>query len=133
MRTITLTELEKKTVNDEDGRDFTRADMLAVLRQIGEYIDVGFSIAGYELKPKGYVGHFPISDDLFVIITPKVHIANLFRMLEYAFDLKSFKILPGDAHIETIEELFERFASILSLIHISEPTRRTPISYAVFC
>ena len=22
---------------------------------------------------------------------------------------------------------------ILSLIHISEPTRRTPISYAVFC
>ena len=24
-------------------------------------------------------------------------------------------------------------ALILSLIHISEPTRRTPISYAVFC
>src|SRR5664279_3960147 len=24
-------------------------------------------------------------------------------------------------------------AQILSLIHISEPTRRTPISYAVFC
>ena len=23
--------------------------------------------------------------------------------------------------------------NILSLIHISEPTRRTPISYAVFC
>src|SRR5664279_6101447 len=28
---------------------------------------------------------------------------------------------------------FTRKASILSLIHISEPTRRTPISYAVFC
>ena len=26
-----------------------------------------------------------------------------------------------------------RFAMDLSLIHISEPTRRTPISYAVFC
>ena len=26
-----------------------------------------------------------------------------------------------------------RDALILSLIHISEPTRRTPISYAVFC
>ena len=24
-------------------------------------------------------------------------------------------------------------AIVLSLIHISEPTRRTPISYAVFC
>jgi 5-methylcytosine-specific restriction enzyme subunit McrC len=114
MRTITLTELEKTTVNDEEGRGFTRDDMLAVLRQIGDYIDVGFSIAGYELQPKGYVGHFPISDDLFVIITPKVQIANLFRMLEYAFDLKSFEILPGDARIETIEELFELFASILA-------------------
>ena len=28
-------------------------------------------------------------------------------------------------------ERFETYA--LSLIHISEPTRRTPISYAVFC
>src|SRR5664279_568591 len=30
-------------------------------------------------------------------------------------------------------EIFERTPSALSLIHISEPTRRTPISYAVFC
>ena len=28
---------------------------------------------------------------------------------------------------------FSSGANILSLIHISEPTRRTPISYAVFC
>ena len=32
-------------------------------------------------------------------------------------------IMPGK-----LEEIY-----ILSLIHISEPTRRTPISYAVFC
>src|SRR5665647_3866510 len=31
-----------------------------------------------------------------------------------------------------IELLFKELKS-LSLIHISEPTRRTPISYAVFC
>ena len=30
------------------------------------------------------------------------------------------------------EEAFKTILS-LSLIHISEPTRRTPISYAVFC
>ena len=29
--------------------------------------------------------------------------------------------------------MFRRACEILSLIHISEPTRRTPISYAVFC
>ena len=32
-----------------------------------------------------------------------------------------------------IKRPFSEGAHILSLIHISEPTRRTPISYAVFC
>ena len=31
------------------------------------------------------------------------------------------------------DEAFALEALELSLIHISEPTRRTPISYAVFC
>ena len=30
-------------------------------------------------------------------------------------------------------EQYNRIIKDLSLIHISEPTRRTPISYAVFC
>src|SRR5680860_1675814 len=30
-------------------------------------------------------------------------------------------------------ECFQERHELLSLIHISEPTRRTPISYAVFC
>ena len=34
----------------------------------------------------------------------------------------------GDPNLEVSEK-----AIYLSLIHISEPTRRTPISYAVFC
>ena len=37
----------------------------------------------------------------------------------YALRDVSLDIMPGDFY--------------LSLIHISEPTRRTPISYAVFC
>ena len=31
------------------------------------------------------------------------------------------------------QKMVNDFAEKLSLIHISEPTRRTPISYAVFC
>src|SRR5665647_3811452 len=34
---------------------------------------------------------------------------------------------------DTIKRALLDTLSILSLIHISEPTRRTPISYAVFC
>ena len=33
----------------------------------------------------------------------------------------------------TVNDVMIRDVQTLSLIHISEPTRRTPISYAVFC
>ena len=43
---------------------------------------------------------------------------------------KQFKVSPGD----TLKmDKIEGNVGDLSLIHISEPTRRTPISYAVFC
>src|SRR5680860_1674351 len=37
------------------------------------------------------------------------------------------------AHVRALDFPKARGVSDLSLIHISEPTRRTPISYAVFC
>ena len=51
------------------------------------------------------------------------------------------KIIVVDDDKEIVELLsiylknegYEPIAAYLSLIHISEPTRRTPISYAVFC
>src|SRR5665647_3846265 len=39
------------------------------------------------------------------------------------------RVISTDDHFKPIEQSF----LWLSLIHISEPTRRTPISYAVFC
>ena len=38
-----------------------------------------------------------------------------------------------EKEVFTERELEEGWRLSLSLIHISEPTRRTPISYAVFC
>src|SRR5665647_2761410 len=40
---------------------------------------------------------------------------------------------PAFQHVEAIFRKGNHAAAYLSLIHISEPTRRTPISYAVFC
>ena len=57
-------------------------------------------------------------------------------------------IYTGEQEVPVIKDAYIRFdkqieamgpmselvvTSALSLIHISEPTRRTPISYAVFC
>ena len=42
---------------------------------------------------------------------------------------KPMDVFPGwNNYVERLEANWR-----LSLIHISEPTRRTPISYAVFC
>src|SRR5664279_3381615 len=54
---------------------------------------------------------------------------RLNSVLAAGFDLKVFFTVVGKqpAEVNTVDVLE------LSLIHISEPTRRTPISYAVFC
>ena len=46
--------------------------------------------------------------------------------------ITSFTLTQGE---QTISATFQgdTIHMLLSLIHISEPTRRTPISYAVFC
>jgi len=68
----------------------------------------------YVLRSKGYVGQIPLGDDLLLRINPKVQITNLFRMLEYAYQLKSFNFLEGSIEVESIEDIFERLASILA-------------------
>ncbi len=50
---------------------------------------------------------------------------EVFQKGQIPNDIKTVDVLKSD--FDLINEL------VLSLIHISEPTRRTPISYAVFC
>src|SRR5665647_671966 len=77
------------------------------------------------------------------------YIVNLFRALVILFiiygdcdltrqgkrssQLRSALWGGWEAHLKSLTKTFLRVALRLSLIHISEPTRRTPISYAVFC
>ena len=49
-----------------------------------------------------------------------------------------YVVMPNHVHVilifpQGVKDLSAVVGSYLSLIHISEPTRRTPISYAVFC
>src|SRR5680860_625127 len=56
-------------------------------------------------------------------------IKDRFNLQQYGFGAK----LTGENTKNGIPTINRDSLFILSLIHISEPTRRTPISYAVFC
>jgi len=56
-----------------------------------------------QITSQGCVGYIPINPQLALRIAPKTEIGNLFRMLEYAYDLKGFDILPGLVQCDTLE------------------------------
>lgn len=68
----------------------------------------------YVLRSRGYVGQIPLSEGVLLRIRPKVSIDNLFRMLEYAYNLGSFQLFEGTTGVDTLDDLFERLASILA-------------------
>ncbi len=68
----------------------------------------------YILRSSGFVGQIPVNEDLLIKINPKITVSNLFCMLEYAYDLKSFHLLEGNIGVDVVEEIYERLASILA-------------------
>lgn len=68
----------------------------------------------YGLRSRGWVGQIPIGDTLLLRVTPKVPVSNLFRMLEFAYNLRSFRLFDGEIQIESLEDIYERIVSILA-------------------
>lgn len=67
----------------------------------------------WQLKSKGIVGHIPITPEFHIIIKPKVPIANLFGMLEYAYKF-NINFQKELIKCEYLEQLYERLANILA-------------------
>ena len=68
----------------------------------------------YILRSNNYVGQICIPDELSIRINPKVSVSNIFRMVDYAYDLHEFDLLEGSIDVKTIEDLFEILAFILA-------------------
>lgn len=68
----------------------------------------------YGVRSKGWIGQIPIGDDLLVRVSPKVPVGNLFRMLEVAYNLRSFRLFDGTIEINSVEDIYERIVSILA-------------------
>lgn len=87
-------------------------------REYGDKVKVEFPSpqtgGKWKLKPRGWVGAIPVGDRLLLRLMPKTEIGNLFRMLEYAYDLKSFHILDGLVPTGSLEDLYSRLARLLA-------------------
>ena len=68
----------------------------------------------WQLKNLGWAGYLPIDATLGLLLTPKVPIANLFRMLEYAYDLKSLRFFDDAVLLSALEDAYGRLAEILA-------------------
>jgi 5-methylcytosine-specific restriction enzyme subunit McrC len=47
----------------------------------------------WKLKNRGWVGYIPLTNTCGISLKPKVKIADVFKMWEYAYKLKSFQFL----------------------------------------
>ena len=68
----------------------------------------------WRLTAQGWVGYIPVTDEWSIALRPKVPLGNLFGMLEYAYQLKSFHILDELMPCRSLEEFYERLANILA-------------------
>ena len=91
------------------------------------HIDLGYptpKTAGHwSLTPRGYVGILPIDQSTVVAIEPKVPIENVFRMLEWAYDLRAFPWPEQTIQAQSVGELFESLARVLAR-RIRDRTRK---------
>ena len=68
----------------------------------------------WQITPSGWVGFIPINDELGINILPKVPIGNLFKMLEYAYNIQSFEFGEGLIQSDSLQDFYDRLASLLS-------------------
>lgn len=73
-----------------------------------------FESETWRLTNQGWAGQIPLTDELYLVLEPKVSILNLFGMLEYAYRLKSFRFLQGQVQTGSLSEFYEELANILA-------------------
>lgn len=115
-RVISLTEF-RPTILPAQDLSYEEGEML--WRQSGEKVRVEFpsptTQKKWRLTSRGWVGFLPVTNDLCLRMSPRTPLGNLFRMLEYAYHLRSFEI-DREQLIDcaSLDAVYERLASILA-------------------
>ena len=112
-----IIELEEEVTRSLSGEELAEEDALLLHREYGKQIDVEFPApvngGHYQLRSRGYVGHFPLGE-WQLHVHPKIELHNLFGMLEYAYRLQAFGLLTDRILSGSMEEVFESLASVLA-------------------
>ncbi len=66
----------------------------------------------WQLICQGWVGYICLTDGFSIKLNPKVPLKNLFAMLAYAYNLKSFRFLDGLIDCESLEGFYDDLAAI---------------------
>lgn len=115
-RTILDLQEEQDLYLDRDALSSANAE--AIYTAYGDQFEVDFpspiNRQRYRLRSKGYVGNFPVNDQVLLRVLPKVPVASLFHMLEYAYDLESFRLYDSSADTASINDVFETLALVLA-------------------
>jgi 5-methylcytosine-specific restriction enzyme subunit McrC len=114
-RVIELTEyvprfIARAEITESEGEKLYRAG--------GSAVSIDFPSPNYDWKWRltslGWVGHIPATPDLWLRLNPKVPLGNLFRMLEYAYKLRSLQFLNALAECASVEDYYEGLANVLA-------------------
>ena len=68
----------------------------------------------WQLTAQGWAGFIPLTRAIGLVLEPKVPLADLFAMIEVAYDLESLHFLPGLIHVTSLPEIYTRLARLLA-------------------
>ncbi|MGD1910893.1 MAG: McrC family protein [Rivularia sp. (in: cyanobacteria)] len=115
IKIIELTEYRKKVLQTNE---IDESVGIELYQKYKKQLDIEFpnykTDYQWQIKAKGWVGYIPLRNELALKINPKVPIKNLFFMLEYAYNLKSFNFLIGLMNCDSLQGFYNNLADILA-------------------
>jgi 5-methylcytosine-specific restriction enzyme subunit McrC len=97
--------------------DLSEVDALEIVEYFGRFFNLEFPNphhpGHYILRAKGHVGLFSLQGGSCIRIVPKVPCSTVWAMLVYAKKVSSLRWWQGEITCDTIEQIFEVFATEL--------------------
>ena len=91
---------------------------LKIHRELGRQIHIDFPTLlngnHYTLRSSGYIGNLSLDDKTQLQIKPKIPLANLLGIIEYAYQLDSIQFMEQAIQCQNLDEVFDFLAAVLA-------------------